>query len=327
MEKQSEHTIRQKTMMKLGCQRYGANSDAVLQYYARYGVQHIAATATPWTVENITKMRQRAESYGISIEAAHIPTLNLPFESADQRDQTIHQMCDIIRSGADGGYSVLLYNMRIPSDIPMRTEPVSGRGGVRLSAWELAKVDSGPQETEPGSSEKMWEEMTDFLERVVPVAEACQVRLACHPPDPPLPAGFRGVTHVLATVSGLKRFISIAESDYHGLHFCQGTVSEMLEKPSEEIYDVIRYFGSRKKIFNVHFRNIRGGRNQFCETYPDEGDVDMLKAMRVYKEVGYDGMVMPDHLPNHPDDPEQRESFAFAYGYIRALIQAVAAED
>ena len=71
----------------------------------------------------------------------------------------------------------------------------------------------------------------------------------------------------------------------------------MLEKPGEEIFDVIRYFGSRKKIFNVHFRNIDGGFLNFRETFIDNGDVDMLKAMRVYKEVGYDGMMMPDHVP------------------------------
>jgi mannonate dehydratase len=97
----------------------------------------------------------------------------------------------------------------------------------------------------------------------------------------------------------------------------------MLEDPGKEIYDVIRYFGSRKKIFNVHFRNIRGKRNNFQETYPDEGDVDFVKAMMVYKEVGYPYMLMPDHVPVHPDDKGGLQAFAFAYGYIRALIQAV----
>ena len=62
---------------------------------------------------------------------------------------------------------------------------------------------------------------------------------------------------MLGTVDGLKRFITITESPYHGLNFCQGTVSEMLNDPGQEIYEVIRYFGSRQKIFNVHFRNIR----------------------------------------------------------------------
>ena len=77
----------------------------------------------------------------------------------------------------------------------------------------------------------------------------------------------------------------------------------MLENPGEEIFDVIRYFGTRKKIFNVHFRNIDGGFLNFRETFIDDGDVDMLKAMRVYKEVGYDGMMMPDHVPRSKATP------------------------
>jgi len=99
----------------------------------------------------------------------------------------------------------------------------------------------------------------------------------------------------------------------------------MLEKPGEQIFDVIRYFGARRKIFNVHFRNIRGGFLNFQETFIDDGDVDMLKAMRVYKEVGYDGMMMPDHVPEIDGDADRAQSFAFAFGYIKALIAAVSA--
>jgi mannonate dehydratase len=97
----------------------------------------------------------------------------------------------------------------------------------------------------------------------------------------------------------------------------------MLSDPGTQIYDVIRYFGLRKKIFNVHFRNIRGHRNDFVEVYPDEGDVDMVKAIRVYKEVGYPYLLMPDHVPVAPNDPNGLQSFAFCYGYIRGLIQSV----
>src|SRR5207249_10959219 len=99
--------------------------------------------------------------------------------------------------------------------------------------------------------------------------------------------GYQGVDCVLGTVHGLKKFIGIHASPYHGLNFCQGSVSEMLADPGKEIYDVIRYFGSRQKIFNVHFRNIRGRRDDFVEVYPDEGDIDFVKAIQVYKEVGY----------------------------------------
>jgi mannonate dehydratase len=125
-------------------------------------------------------------------------------------------------------------------------------------------------------------------------------------------------------VDGLKRFVTIQESPYHGLNFCQGTVCEMLERPGDQIVDVIRYFGERGKIFNVHFRNIRGGRGDFQETFPDEGDVDMMSALLAYRDTGYPYMLMPDHVPSHESDRESRQAFAYCYGYTRALIQAAA---
>ena len=100
-------------------------------------------------------------------------------------------------------------------------------------------------------------------------------------------------------------------------------MSEALENPSEEIFDVIRYFGERKKIFNVHFRNIKGHLNSFVEVFPDEGDIDMLKALRVYKEVGYEYMIMPDHVPGISGADPAQVGFAFTYGYIHALLQAI----
>ena len=57
----------------------------------------------------------------------------------------------------------------------------------------------------------------------------------------------------------------------------------------------------------------------------DNGSVDMLKAMRVYKEVGYDGMMMPDHVPQ-VESVDSNQGFAYAFGYIKALIAAVSAE-
>jgi mannonate dehydratase len=76
----------------------------------------------------------------------------------------------------------------------------------------------------------------------------------------------------------------------------------------------------------VHFRNIKGKFLHFQETFIDDGDVDMLKAMRVYKEIGYEGMMMPDHVPDIEADPNGYQAFAYTFGYIKALISAVRSE-
>ena len=102
-------------------------------------------------------------------------------------------------------------------------------------------------------------------------------------------------------------------------------MAESLENPRADIYEVIRYFGEREKIFNIHFRNIKGGLGNFVEVFPDEGDVDMLKALRTLKQVGYRYMIMPDHVPGLSGAEPHQVGFAYTYGYIHALLQAVEA--
>lgn len=209
----------------------------------------------------------------------------------------------------------------------LRTEPTPGRGGSQRGTWRLDEArQDAPTLAGSVTEAQSWERITHFLERIVPVAEEYRVRLACHPHDPGAPAaGFRGVALVLGTVEGLRRFVSIRESPYHGLNFCVGSVAEMLQNPATEVYDVIREFGARGRLFNIHFRNIVGRRDAFAETYPDEGDLDMLRVMTTLKQVDYPYMVMPDHKPAHPDDPGSHQAFGFGYGYIKGMIQAVSA--
>jgi mannonate dehydratase len=336
--------IAKKALMKAGHQNH--STDADLRVLAALGVNHICSSLPSrslddnWSVEGLTKLRKRVESFGIKLDMVPLPLSSSYIARAEnphimigkspERDREIEHICQMIRNAAAAGISAVKYNLTILGVVRTGTTP--GRGGARYSTFVYDQArdrDSDPpRESGPASAKQMWERITYFLERVVPVAEECQVRICCHPHDPAMPAdkGYRGVHRVLGTVDGLKKFLDIAPSKYHGLNFCQGTVAEMLKEPGKEIYDVIRYFGSRGKIFNVHFRNIKGGFLNFQETFPDDGDVDMIKAMRVYKEVGYDGMIMPDHAPRIDGDTGGAQAFAFAFGYIQALIQLVSNE-
>jgi mannonate dehydratase len=330
-----------KPLMKAGHQ--GHSSDADLRVLAALGVNHICSALPSrtyddnWSVAGLTRLRKRVEEFGIKLEMVPLPLSSSPIARAEnphimlgkdpERGREIEQICQMIRNVAEAGIPAVKYNLTLLGVVRTGTTP--GRGGARCSTFEYARArenEGGPlPESGPVSEEQMWERISYFLERVVPVAEKSQVRLCCHPHDPAMPrdTGYRGVHRVLGSVDGLKKFVEIMPSKYHGLNFCQGTVAEMLKEPAKEIFDVIRYFGSRGKIFNVHFRNIKGGFLSFRETFPDEGDVDMVKALRVYQEVGYDGMIMPDHAPQIEGDSGQAQAFAFAFGYIQALIQAL----
>ena len=333
-------TSGRRTLMKLGCQSAPTN-ETHLQYLARYGVRNICGYPEIGegrlyaTVDELKRMRDLAEKYDITIDciappflaSTHIDQTPHPavvLANSPERDRDIEALQTLIRNCAAAGIPSIKYNLTILG--VLRTGRTPGRGDAMYSTWRFKDAHPNPPLTRAGrvDADMFWERITYFLERVIPVAEEYRIRMACHPHDPGVPPeGYQGVVRVLGTVDGLKEFITIRESPYHGLNFCQGTVAEMLNDPGKEIYDVIRYFGTRKKIFNVHFRNIRGHRDDFQEVYPDQGDIDFVKAIRVYKEVGYPYLLMPDHVPLAANDPGGLQSFAFCYGYIRALIQAV----
>jgi mannonate dehydratase len=325
--------------MKLGNQH--ASDNSALRTLSALGVTHICSALPStqfddnWSIESLTKLRERVESFKISLAAVPLPLSSVYITKAENpgimlgkspdRDREIDNICKMIRNCSKAGIPMAKYNLTILGVV--RIESTPGRGGSRYSTFVYSKAKQDPPLTEAGpvSAELMWERISYFVRRVLPVAEEYKVKMACHPHDPGMPAdkGFRGVHRVLGSIDGLKRFVELSPSPYHGLNFCQGTIFEMLPDPRNQIADVIRYFGTRKKIFNVHFRNIHGGFLNFQETFPDVGDVDMLEALRVYKEVGYDGMLMPDHVPEIEGDVGGRQAFAFAFGYIRGLMQAI----
>ena len=331
-----------KSRMKAGHQN--RSSDADLRVLSALGVQHICGALPSrtlddnWSVDGLSKLRERVEKFGVRLDMVPLPMSNSPAARAEnpnivlgkspERDREIENICTMVRNAGKAGIPAVKYNFTLLG--VLRTEAAPGRGASRYSAfnYDRCKPDGPPPEGGAVSEDEFWERITYFLKAVVPAAEEAKVRLCCHPHDPGLPPGktYHGVHRVLGTVDGLKRFTATVPSPYHGLNFCQGSVAEMLEEPGKEIYDVIRHFGKQGKIFNVHFRNIRGGRGAFQETFPDDGDVDMLQALRVYKEVGYDGMIMPDHAPEIDGDADRAQAFAFAFGYIQGLIQAVYAE-
>jgi mannonate dehydratase len=330
-----------KARMKVGTQQ--GDSEEVLRTLAAFGVNNICGSMPSakmddgWSVEALSKRRDRVTAHGISLDMLPLPMSSAEISRAEMpaiylgtdpdRDRSIDDICQMLRNCSRAGIHQVKYNFTLLGVVRTGTAP--GRGTARYSEFVYAGAKQDPPLTMNGKldADTYWERITHFLERVVPVAEEYKVKMGCHPQDPGLPkgSGWRGVDAVLSSTDGLKKFVSIKESPYHGLNFCQGTVSEQLEKPGEQIFDVIRYFGSRKKIFNVHFRNIEGGFLNFRESFIDNGSVDMLKAMRLYKEVGYDGMMMPDHVP-HIEGVDNMTGFVFAFGYIKALIAAVAAE-
>jgi mannonate dehydratase len=322
--------------MHVGTQ-VAARTDSDFEQWAQLGVNNICSDPPgnphDWTKQTLQDHKDKVNSYGIELDIVTIGleirrveesmSPNILLGISPERDKEIESIQQIIQWCGEIGIPSVKYNQTLIGIL--RTEREEGRGGSSNSTFRWDKMD---QNAAPGiagvvDEDENWERIDYFLERVVPVAEAAKVRMACHPHDPYTPPGFMGVQRVMGNVEGMKKYVGLHESPYHGLNFCQGTISEMLDDPGKEILDVIRWFGSREKIFNVHFRNIRGKKLDFTETFPDEGSIDFTEAIKVYQEVGYKYMLMPDHVPWISGDDPQGTAFAFCYGYITALLQMI----
>ena len=330
--------------IRIGHELQGTMTDKMGAYLARFGVDGVGCAAVQEvptrvyaTVDELKRARDLCERHKLTMDIAEcaLPTENVDTQKhpainlgdGAQRDRDIEGFQIHIRNVAAAGIPCIKYALNLLGAM-RNVLDYPGRGDALYTGWKLATAPADLPLTKAGTvpADVFWERITYFLERVVPVAAEYKVKLALHPHDPGVPSsGYRGIQRVLGTVEGVKRFVQIHENPYHGLNFCQGTMSEMLQNPGVEIFDVIRWFGVRGKIFNVHFRNIRGHRDDFVETFPDEGDVDFVRAVKVYREVGYGGLLMPDHAPRFKDNPNgPLESFAFDFGYIRGLLQAEA---
>lgn len=147
--------------------------------------------------------------------------------------------------------------------------------------------------------------------------------MAMHPDDPPL-ASLLEKPRIMHSVECFDRLLQRYDSPCNAICFCQGTFATM----GCDIPSTIHRFGSR--IRYVHFRDVRGTPEAFEETFHDNGPTDMVAAMRALREVGFEGPMRPDHVPQMVGEEDGEPGYTmlgrlFAYGYMRGLMQATQA--
>jgi mannonate dehydratase len=172
------------------------------------------------------------------------------------------------------------------------------------------------------SADDIWASYTYFMKAVLPVAEEAGVKLALHPDDPPV-AKMNGVAKLFTHYDGYRRAEEIAgNSPNWGLTFCVGTWSEGGDRMGKDVFEMIRDFGGRGKIFEVHFRNVTGPLPHFIETLPDDGYMDMYQVMKALRQVRFSGAVEPDHVPRLAGDSGLlRAGTAYCIAYMRSLLR------
>jgi mannonate dehydratase len=288
-----------------------------------------------WEYDDLARLREHVESYGLRLEALENTPVRFYGDAmlgGPERDRQIEHYQATIRNMGRAGIPILGYHWmpnavwRITRDDRLggTSRFTYGRGGARVTAFDMALAKDAPlTHGRVYPAEELWANYVRFIKAVIPAAEEAGVRLALHPDDPPVPV-LGGVARIFSSFEGFKRGSEVVDSPNWGLDFCMGCWSEM--GGNDNVLTGIRYFGPRRKIFYGHFRDVQGTAERFAECFLGEGNVDLVAAMRAFKEVGFTGFLIDDHVPHMVDDSEWgHRGRAYATGYMLALLRAVRA--
>lgn len=276
----------------------------------------------PWDFKALLYAKESLNDAGLKLEVIEPAPPHYKIKlGLPGRDEEIEILKQVLRNMAALDIPVLCYNFMPQSGWYRTSFAKKGRGGALVTAFDSKLMQAAPQLTEAGTQTdiQIWDNYKYFMDKVLPVAEACKVKLALHPDDPPVPS-LQGVSRIFRNVENFDKALELYPSDYNGITFCQGSFAAM----NEDIPSLIRHFG--RKIFFVHFRDIRGDADAFEETFHDEGQTDMKACMRAYKEIGFDGVIRTDHAPVMAGESGENPAYEmlghiFATGYLKGLLE------
>lgn len=288
--------------------------------------------------DQLLELRTMIESQGLRLFGIE----NLPqhfydkiFWGKEGREEQLEHYCNSIRNMAAAGIYNLGYNW-IPYGVKRSSYTYPIRGGALATAYNHEDMKQAPLYFgRKYTEEEFWDNYSYFIKGVLPVAEECGVTISAHPNDPPVES-IGGVPHLFRNVDAYLKAFEIYPSNNHKVTLCLGNFEEM----GGNLFETIRFFGERDKIHYVHFQSVSGSVPQFHEEFIDSGDYDPYEIVSALKEVNFNGVMIPGHVPQTEGDVEWRtiesdrytpyhhpmggyRARAYTIGYINGLINAV----
>lgn len=320
--------------MRVGIGQVNELSDEFLEFALQMGLEDVQMNLynLPATMkdtgrlefQDLLHLKTRAEDRGlrlIAIENVPIRFYNKIMLGQEGREQQLENMQETIRNMGRAGIPIFGYHF-IATGVWRTNNTTPIRGGAISNGFRTDLASKAPLSYDRVYSEdEMWANYHWYMERILPVAEEYNVRMALHPDDPPVPI-LGGVPRLFRNFENFKLAMDTHPSPMHGLDYCHGCWSEM--RAGAGVMESIEHFGRQGRLFYIHFRDVKGGGDDFTECFIDEGNSDMFKVMLKLKEVGFKGFLIDDHVPKMVNDtPWNHRGRAFATGYMKGLLQAV----
>ncbi len=317
--------------IKVTAQMSPEPSEEDLQFAKQMGVEYVVL----WTdgehanYDYFVSRRKLFENAGLKIYGfgnSDVHNQDAIVLNLSNRDEKIEQYKRYIRDLGKAGIPYTTY-AHMGNGI-WSTEREQTRGGASARGFDLSKAEEGHwggrkfkmplSHGRKYSEQEIWDNFTHFIKEVAPVAEEAGVMIGIHPADPPEPV-LAGIPRcIFSSFEGYKQAFEIADSPNVGMCLCVGCWLEGGELMGKDVLNSIRYFGERGKIFKVHFRNVDQPLPHFVETFVDNGYMDMYKVMKTLREVNFNGVAIPDHVPSMAGD--RRVGTAYTIAYMNALV-------
>lgn len=289
-----------------------------------------------WTYDELAALCAEAARYGLKIEAienfdpAHWHDVLL---DGPKKVEQLEKLKTMVRNVGRAAIPIIGYNFSL-AGVAGRIKGPWGRGGAEVVAMDGSYDKPIPQgmvwnmvydrtvaaaTVPPVTHEELWRRHGEFLDELIPVAEEAGVALAAHPDDPPLPF-VRGQPRLVYQHRMYQRLLDRKPSTANRLEFCLGTLAEMTEG---DLYETVDNYSRQGRLAYVHFRNVKGKVPHYREAFIDDGDIDMLRVLRILKANGFEGVLVPDHAPQMTCGAPWHAGMAYACGWMRAALRSI----
>ena len=311
--------------MKLSFRWYGEQDEVKLEAIRQIpGMKGIVSAiydvqvGEVWPIAHCRQLKDKVTSAGLQLEVIESVPVHEDIKlGKPSRKQWIENYKQTIRNLGECGVKVICYNFmpvfdwtrtqldyRLPDgstalyydeEVVQNLDPSDE--SLSLPGWDASykpdELRDLMAQYQRISEEELWENLSHFLQEIIPVAEESGVKMAIHPDDPPW--SIFGLPRIIKNRESLQRLTDIHASLSNGITFCTGSFGA---RSDNDLPAMIREFGGKGQIHFVHIRNVnRLAEKSFVETahLSSEGSVDVFEVMKALDEVGFSGPLRPDH--------------------------------